>query len=442
MTQETPTEHSSLVGGSTAARRINCPRSYALEKLAPPDKGNAYAREGTALHEMIAIVLDKDKDAEELLPFTHKQEAKGAEEPWELTIDADLWADLGQPALDAFMDFMDEIEADQDGAEFEYLIETRCAMPGIDGAFGTTDVVWKCGDLSGVWDWKFGRTPVAADSDQLRFYGRSAAADHPKMFGGESWGDLDPDREVFLNIMQPQCSSEPAEHITTIGELEDFRVELMAAITEAQEQGEKARIAKGGWCTFATCKSVCPLHIGRSLEFGEKMAKLAALKEAQGEKELRDVTYEDPYVDGVGSQSFGDMAPDLLELAEIAEEFAREVFKQAHAWVEEGNDLDGWGLKKKRSSGRVFTVSDEEVQSFMKNRRYKLDDYMPRKMLTMPQVEKLLARDGRVLPEEMYEAKPSSGTTLVRVGDAELVGSKTQRVAALAQKLGVAEDAE
>ena len=54
----TPEEHSDIVGGSTAARRIGCPRSYALEQLVPKDdRGSEYAREGTALHELMAMAL-------------------------------------------------------------------------------------------------------------------------------------------------------------------------------------------------------------------------------------------------------------------------------------------------------------------------------------------------------------------------------------------------
>lgn len=44
----TPDQHSDLVGGSTAARRIGCPRSFALEQLVPKDnRGSIYAQEST-----------------------------------------------------------------------------------------------------------------------------------------------------------------------------------------------------------------------------------------------------------------------------------------------------------------------------------------------------------------------------------------------------------
>ena len=43
-------EHSDVVGGSTAARRMACHGSRALEAAAPPEAPSTYAAKGTALH--------------------------------------------------------------------------------------------------------------------------------------------------------------------------------------------------------------------------------------------------------------------------------------------------------------------------------------------------------------------------------------------------------
>tara|TARA_R100001086_G_scaffold15801_2_gene7836 strand:- start:747 stop:2282 length:1536 start_codon:yes stop_codon:yes gene_type:complete len=418
-----PEEHSDIVGGSTAARRIGCPRSYALEQLVPKDAGSIYAREGTALHEMIAIILDQDKKPSELLPFTFKREAKDehdVEGSWEFVVDEDLWYDVGQPALDAFDDFMDDIEKDQDAA-FDYVIETRCEMPSIAGAFGTSDVIWSCGDLSGVWDWKFGRGPVSAEENhQLMFYARAAASAMPHLFGpidgvegndnAGKFSEINPKREVILSIMQPKVSDEPSEYIVTVEELEAFRMTLLAAVNTAKNDGVEAPVAKGKWCDFATCKTVCPLWAGRSATFGEKMAKLSASQDAAA-KAVHDGHPEEQQA---YDAEFFDMLPELLDLAEVAEEWSKQVFAAAHAAATDGNPPEGWKLKEKRSSGRTWAVDEDAVKTFMKNRRYKLDDYMPRKLATMPQCEKLLKKDGRTIPDEMVEMKPSSGTTLVR----------------------------
>lgn len=419
-TQATPEEHSSVVGGSTAARRIGCPRSLALEAIAPPDTGSIYAREGTALHEMIAIVLRDEREPEDLLPFTFKREGDDAEGSWEFTVDQDLWYDLGEPALAAFDRFVADIEKET-GDVMEFVTEERCAMPGIPNAFGTSDVIWRCGDLSGIWDWKFGRTPVSAEENkQLMFYARAAASTLPHLFGpidgvegndtASSYEQIDPKREVILSIMQPKAGDEPSEYICTVEELEAFRVKLMAAIQQAQAEGLKAPVAKGKWCDFAPCKNVCPLWAGRSAEFGQKMAALSEMRDdALRAASAGDVVAADQG-EAEADDAFTAMLPELLDLAEAARDWASTLFKTARAMLASGDKVEGWKLKDKRE----FAVPEEEVKKFLKNRRYKLDDYMPRKMLTMLQTEALLKRDGRTIPEEMVRQKPSSDATLVR----------------------------
>ena len=62
-------QHSSLVGGSTAARRIACPGSYQMEAKLPPsvkEASSIYADEGTALHEAMKFILTKNLIVDEL----------------------------------------------------------------------------------------------------------------------------------------------------------------------------------------------------------------------------------------------------------------------------------------------------------------------------------------------------------------------------------------
>lgn len=404
-----PEEHSTLVGGSTASRRINCPRSIALEKLVPEDPGSSYAREGTALHEMMAIVIGEEKNPEDLLPFTFTREDHPVEGTWSVTVDEDLWYDLGEPALAAWDKFVDDIERDQ-SAEMTYVVETRCAMPGIDGAFGTSDIIWCCGNLSGVWDWKFGRNRVSAeDNDQLKFYARAAASTMPRLFAtGDvpvtQFTQIDQTREVILSIMQPQCSDEPDEYIVTVGELEEFRHELIRAVTLAQAQGDKAPVARGKWCDYATCKAVCPLWAGRTVTLAEKMAALAERQDevAQGDAS----TAQDDFVQ---------LLPDLLDLAEAAEDWIATIRKTAYAALEEDRTVEGWRFGESTTNRRTWAGSDEDVLKMLKARRYKMDEVAPRKVITMPAAEKLLKKDGKKpIPDELVETQTTKKKALVR----------------------------
>jgi hypothetical protein len=51
--------HSSIVGGSTAKRVINCPASVALCAKMPPKPSSTFADRGTLLHDAIANVLER-----------------------------------------------------------------------------------------------------------------------------------------------------------------------------------------------------------------------------------------------------------------------------------------------------------------------------------------------------------------------------------------------
>ena len=137
MTVQTPTTtpeaHSSLVGGSTAARRIGCPRSYALEQFVPDtDKGSTYAQEGTALHEIMARTLQDDIEPTDLLPFNYEDEREG----WSYRITHACWNEKGEPALTAFDSFI-AAQEQRLQADARFLIEKRVQFPAVKDAFGT-----------------------------------------------------------------------------------------------------------------------------------------------------------------------------------------------------------------------------------------------------------------------------------------------------------------
>ena len=63
-------EHSSFIGGSNCARRVNCPASYQMEQKLPvsaKDESSDYADEGSALHAAMAYILNEDLPAEAVL---------------------------------------------------------------------------------------------------------------------------------------------------------------------------------------------------------------------------------------------------------------------------------------------------------------------------------------------------------------------------------------
>jgi hypothetical protein len=281
-------------------------------------------------------------------------------------------------------------------------------MPGIPGAFGTADIIWRCGPFAGVWDWKFGFWGVPArENPQLRFYARAAMATYPTMFEGV---DI-----IELSIMQPARDDEPDRWTTTPEELEQFRIELVAAIEEAKI-GTGARMAKGSHCKYARCMAVCPLHVDPTILLAEKLAARKA-DEVEALKDGPPLRADE----AMGNEpTFLEMLPDLLSLAEIAEAYANEVFARAHRLAEEDPAYRdqlrdaGWVLKDKKPGARQWAKPAEEIIKLAKNRKLNLDVVAPRKLATPKKIEDALKELGKELPADWAKVPPSSGTTLVR----------------------------
>ena len=391
----TPEEHSDIVGGSTAARRIGCPRSYKLEQLVPKDeRGSEYAREGTALHEIMAIALRDGVEPTAMLPFTFT----AADGSWSFTVDRQLWDDKGEPALAAFDKFCIGVEQDL-GEDMRFLIERRVEFPGIPGAFGTSDIVGICAGEIFVMDWKFGfKTVRADDNKQLLFYA-AGALNTEKLWVGPTT----PATPVTLAIIQPLNANAGhdivQEWTTTVGYLDAYATELKAAVAEAAR--DNARQALGEWCGFARCKTVCNLHIAPMAALGEKLAALKARQEASNGS-------PDDHIE------WGERYADLLEMAEIAEPLIRDIHAQAHAYAEQGAPIPGWGLEDKRAGNRTWAVDEKKLRLFFKRHRVKMADWTERKLRSPAQIEKLAKARGIDVPEEFVARGVSSGTKLAR----------------------------
>lgn len=341
-----PEEHSRLVGGSTAGRRLACPGSYQQEQKVPPSvrrKSSSYADEGTALHEAMAYMLNNDiLYASDVvgMEFGGKEDERSA-----YVITFEQARDALQPALDYFDAVIERMEGEPGAGDVQWLVETRVEVPGIPDAFGTMDVlIWSNVRTVGL-DWKFGagvRVLAIYPDDELGdlinpqglFYLRGCMHTHP-----EAFATLDPKDEthpVEFHIVQPLARVEEGEDPNsmtdiTIRELEQFRSELVRAIAEAK--GKDPRLARGDHCRFAPCKSVCPLWNNAVID----MSKLKAGMEKRQAAPLGDVW------------DYGEAIAAALDLAAIVEPWLKEVQKQAHDFMDSGMHVPGWKLVDKRA---------------------------------------------------------------------------------------------
>jgi len=419
MTQSiTPQQHSSLVGGSTASRRIGCQRSYALEQLVQTeDRGSIYAQEGTTFHELLAFALEHDKEPTDLIPFTFTTERDGG---WSFTVDHDLWMDKGEPALRAFDTFVDEQEK-RLGEPMRFLIETRVEFPGIPGAFGTSDIIARCGNEIMILDWKFGRGIVpATENKQLMFYACGALNTARSFFEHMT---LAHDTPVTMVILQPALPTGIDVWRTDLLRLHHYEIELQTAIETIRQDGINAPIQDGPWCQFARCKSVCPLHIGAAAKLADNFDRLQAALNGKKKPPPNDLA---------------ERYADMLDLVDMVEDWCKEVRSQAHEAAEHGTPIPGWVLEPGRKGPRKWAVDEAEVIKAFTGPDFglDLDTVAPRKPLTLPALEKILKRDDKTIPEGFTTQSEPSTTRLVRAENAtEVVEPTASRAKALAEKL-------
>lgn len=359
--------HSTLVGGSTAERRINCPASYRLEQKLPPEtmrQSSNYADEGTAMHSAVQYALEHDVvDLDQLLGMAFGGSEDGERAAHVVT--QDLLDSCVTPCISFFDALNDELKAE---GGLDFILEARCEMPGIPNAFGTSDLIARTDKRTIIADWKFGvgvqvkaayDTPSPTDPDatvitpnaQLMFYARAAMHTYPDMFGdGDDW-------PIDLYIVQPRArdgDGTPSVYTTSRRELEAYRMKLILAVSEAT--GVNARMKRGGWCTFAACKVICP-------EFTRPALDLTRMHQAIEEKKLGLLGG----IDIDWSVAYG----DLLSFADIVEALIGEIRTQAHAFMDAGNpvvDRDGntaYKLVPKRAT-TVFTDVDGAIREAQK----------------------------------------------------------------------------
>lgn len=414
-------EHSSLVGGSTAGRRIACPASYQLEQQLPPEafkEESSYAAEGTALHECMEHIMENDIiDLENVVGlefYGHK-------------MTHDLVAETIVPCVE-FLDTLFDEDPDM-----PFLLETKCAIPGIPGAFGKSDFVGKLPTRTVIVDYKFGGgVPVYASypvtdvepvegeevarrgNPQAMFYGRGAMNKHPDMFE-----DRD-DWPVELIILQPRMADRE-EHggvsrfMTTVGELEQFRLLLVSKIEEATTS-ENPHMEKGDHCRWAPCKTICPKFTGPLLDL-TKMVQADAL----------DMDKTDLMPD----EEYAQLLADLMNFGDIVEELVKEAQKQALTYLEDGMEIPGWVLRPKRAGHDKWNPdkSFEQIDRMLGNKGLSVEERRKVDHITPAVARKALKKLDKELDEEKYVAKgASSGYTLGRAETTENPITKTNMV--------------
>ena len=354
-------QHSSIVGGSTAKRVINCPGSVALVAQMPPKPSSVYADTGTLLHNVIADVLDGKATPQDFLGAVHA----------DVTLDQDLIDNKLLPALAA----LNEIDPDkQMEFETEVVVGFGDLLPGV---FGSSDIVGRIGDTAYIVDWKFGDGVVVdvEENPQLMFYAAAAMRTPAAQWAFEGA------TKVELVIVQPPYVK---RWETTPRRIQLFEKELIIAVKIAQQPD--APLAQGDWCRWCAAKAICPIMTGAA-----DRALVSTLK---------DLSIEN--------------MSDYLGMADQLESWIKEVRALAMQTLEAGLPVPGYKLVPKRAMRQW--IDDDKALEALEALGWPKRELVETTVISPAKAEKLLKKQKLPLPADLVVAI-SSGNTLATEDD-------------------------
>ena len=354
-------QHSTVVGGSTAKRVMNCPGSVALVQLAPPSPSSTYADKGTLLHNLIAEILDTDTDPVSLIGTNYEGQI----------LDQEMIDEKLQPALD----LLDKLDPDKVMA---LAVETRVGFGDyLPGAFGSCDVLGRMGDVAYVIDWKFGDGIAvdATENEQLMYYA-AAAMRTPEaawVFKGAT--------SIECIIIQPPVIR---RWTTTPARIKAFEKDLKRAVKVASLPD--AALKPGSHCKFCPAKPTCPAMTG---------AVDRALKVK---------------LDAVDDEMLGKYASNAV----LLQGWIDDLNALVQTKIEKGYKIPGWKLVAKRGTRKW--AKEDDVVHWADGKGLEPREIYNTEIRSPAQMEKVLKKRKLTLPDELV-VSVSSGATLAAESD-------------------------
>lgn len=354
-------QHSSIVGGSTAKRVINCPGSVQLSLTAPPKPSSRDADKGSLLHNVIATHLESGEPLASFIGTSYGG----------VVLTDSMIEDKLAPALAA----LEEIDP---GKTMQFVVERRVGFNDyLPGVFGSCDLLGRIGDRAVVLDWKFGDGVAVSveENEQLMFYA-AAGMRTPEL----AWV-FDGAAEIECVIVQPPFVK---RWVTTPGRIRQFEAQLKLAVREASQP--TATMASGEWCRWCPAKPTCPVVTGQA-----QRALRAAVKQ-------------------MDAQEIG----DWLAKADLLEGWIEELRAMALTMASEGANVPGYKLVAKRATRKW---SDErQAADALKALGLPESELYEVELKSPAKVEKLLKKQKQAMPDNLV-VNVSSGNTLASEAD-------------------------
>lgn len=361
------------LGASSSHRWMHCPGSIRMSR-GMPSTSNIYAREGTAAHELVENCLRRNVDAR---IYLGERIVVGNDS---FEVDEDM-----VEAVQVMLDVVREIYQPGDVLMIEERVDLTFLYPGL---FGTTDVSIYRPSTRELWviDYKHGKgvSVEVVNNPQLNYYGiGSAIAVRDRGLSN-----------VHMIIVQPRAphADGPVRRWTISAiNLLDWAADLVEAAKATE--AHNAPLVPGDWCGFCPAAGECPA-------LRDRAKKSAGTEFATPE--------------GMS----GDQLSQLLEDADLIEDWIHAVRANAYARMEQGCEIPGFKLVAKRATRKwdENIIEHEIVKTLVTEVGLEVEDIYKRKLLSPPQIEKLLDKTEMKLLEP-YVVKVSTGNTIARWSD-------------------------
>jgi hypothetical protein len=350
--------HSSIVGGSSASRVVNCPGSVALVQKMPPKPSSVHADRGTLLHDAMALMLEEKIDSPIGMTYNGQE----------------ITPELAAEKLTVAWELLDQVDPDK---TMEFMVETSVNFGDfLPGVFGSADLLGRIGDRAIVLDWKFGDGVMVDAEENMQGMFYAAAA----MRTPEAQWVFDGVTEVEIVIVQPPMIR---RWVTTVERIKAFEQQLVAAVKRSKFAD--APIVTGKHCRWCAAKPICPQMTG---------AVDRAVRQSMQEIDAPTLA-------------------DYLEKADLLEGWIADLRKLAFDMLEQDVKVPGYKLVAKRGSRQW---ADEEAAASVLRSHLSDDDVYTKKLVSPAQAEKLLKKAKQELPAELV-VSVSSGSTLAPESD-------------------------
>lgn len=390
-----PPGRHAVLSASSSKRWLSCTPSARLEEKLKGlfgEKSSPFAVEGTLAHEVAELKLRLALG--EINDFCYKERRKALDERFKgiggITKEMDR-------ATDDHCDIVlgKFYEAQRIDPTTKLLIEQRLDFsPWVPEGFGTGDVVIVSNVTLEVIDYKHGKGVKvdARENPQARLYGLGAT---------NMLGDLYDFTHVRNTIIQPRVNEDPVtEETLTREDLLDWGDEIKPIAVEAWKgRGEQV---PGDHCKFCAAKAICAARAAAAMRgFTSGFATPGLIDDSE--------------------------IPGILEVADIAEAWIKDVRAYARNQAIQGHIWPGYKLVRGRKGNRQW--SDEEaVMEQLTRAGLSEEQYLNRKLRTPGEIEKEMGKQAFDAIAKRFVTQPEGALNLVPEDDKRVEYSSADAV--------------